>query len=294
MMSVVKRAVSATFRLALVSLLVTIAVSQPGWAMQIEVTSTPRLGTTNRLLNPDFEEGVQAPVAWSFGTARSDILRGEWSREAVSGDRSLYIEAESGEMSGYWGQNQIAVQPGENLLFSAWVKLPRGRVLMYVIGYDGTKSPPQQVYDDRRLYLSAAGDHPLFPVFVKADLLKGMVGPDWQRQRYYFQNADNVTLVNVRLGLYFFGTRPGTVWFDRAYFGVPWVDLTVKVSAADPARRVQRVQVIDDTGFTVYDSGFFAEPLEAWTQTVRVPADAAYYTVVVTDAQGRLVEQRHP
>lgn len=280
---------TAIFTLALIC-----SAQVAGWAMQIEVTSKPRLGTTNRLLNPDFEEGAQAPLAWRFGTARSDILRGAWSDEAFTGEKSLFVEAASGEMSGYWGQNEIAVRPGESLLFSAWVKLPRGRVLMYVIGYDGSKAPPQQVYDDRRLYLSAAGDHPLFPVFVKAELLKGMVGPDWQRQRLFFQNADNATLASVRLGLYFFGMRPGTVWFDGAYFGVPWVELTVKVSGADGAGGIQRVQVLDDTGWAVYDSGSFAEPVESWTHAIRVPADAAFYTVVVTDGTGRLVEQRHP
>ena len=59
---------------------------------------------------------------------------------------------------------------------------------MYAIGYDNRSSQRRQVYNDRRLYLSSA-DNPLYPVFVKAELLRGLLGPEWQRQRLCLQNS---------------------------------------------------------------------------------------------------------
>jgi hypothetical protein len=139
-------------------LIAVVCLSGAALAMQIDVTSVPKLGTTNRLANSDFEQGVSGPFNWGFSTARPDLLSAQWSEEALHGQKSVSVKATSGEMSGYWAQRAVAVEPNESLLLSAWVKMGGGRVLMYVIGYDGRVSPPKQVYNDRRLYLSAAAD----------------------------------------------------------------------------------------------------------------------------------------
>jgi hypothetical protein len=275
-------------------LIAVVCLSGAALAMQIDVTSVPKLGTTNRLANSDFEQGVSGPFNWGFSTARPDLLSAQWSEEALYGEKGVSVKATSGEMSGYWGQRGVSVEPHESLLLSAWVRMGGGRVLMYVIGYDGRVSPPKQVYNDRRLYLSAAADHPLYPVFAKAELLKGLVGPNWQRQRLFFQNSADATQANVSLGLYFFGSAPGEVWFDRAYFGVPWVELSVEVTADDQANDIQRIEVLDDGGQSVYDTGVLTVGTRSWTHKLRVAADAECYTIVVTDAKGRVIEERYP
>ena len=60
-------------------------------------------------------------------------------------------------MTGSWRQYDIEVEPNENLLFSAVVKMESGKVLMYFMGYDDNG---KLVYDNRRLYLTAAAEHP--------------------------------------------------------------------------------------------------------------------------------------
>ena len=52
--------------------------------VMIDVTSVPKLGTTNRLANSDFEQGVSGPFNWGFSTARPDLLSAQWS-EALRG-----------------------------------------------------------------------------------------------------------------------------------------------------------------------------------------------------------------
>lgn|GEM_PF-2576583 len=272
----------------IMGLMVIVCLSGAVWAVQIDVTSEPRLGTTNYLTNSDFEQGVSGPLNWRFTTGRADLLSGHWSDAAFSGEKSVVVEALNGEMSGYWGQDSIAVKPGESLLLSAWVKLERGRVLMYAIGYDNRSGQRRQVYNDRRLYLSSAADNPLYPVFVKAELLRGLLGPEWQRQRLYFENSPDVNLVNVRLGLYF-GSTPGEVRFDRAYFGPPWVTLSVNVSGES----IHRVEILDDIGNTIHDSKAL-EGRTNWSSTLRIPADLEYCEIVVTDGDGQVTRLRHP
>ncbi|MGI6081715.1 MAG: carbohydrate binding domain-containing protein [Limnochordia bacterium] len=269
-------------------MIIIVCLSGGAWAVGIHVTSEPELGTTNYLTNSDFEQGVSGPQNWRFTTGRADLLSGHWSDTAFRGQKSVAIEAVNGDMSGYWGQDSIAVKPGENLLLSAWVKLEQGRVLMYAIGLDNRSGQRKQVYNDRRLYLSSASDNPLYPVFVKPDLLRGLLGPEWQRQRFLFQNAPEVNLVNLRLGLYF-GSTPGEVRFDRAYFGPPWVTLSVNVSGED----IQRIEILDDLGITIHDTKALGGRTQ-WSGTLQIPADLEYCEIVVTDGDGRVTKMRYP
>ena len=265
---------------------------EAAWAIQIDVSTAPRLGTTNRLANPDFEEGASGPLGWELrlGGGQDDMMRGEWSADGKSGLRSVYIESRSSDLSGYWVQRRIPVEPGESLLLSAWVKMGGGRVLMFAVGYDGSQEPRKLVYDDRRLYLYAAADHPLYPVFVEAEHLKGLVGTEWQHERFALRNSADATEVDINLGLYF---APGDAWFDRVYFGVPWVELSVDVNADDAAGGIARVEITSDGGRSVYDSGPLPAGTRSWAHTLQVAADAQCYTVVVTDAQGQAVEVSH-
>jgi hypothetical protein len=259
-------------------------------AMNVTVTAQPELEATNRLVNPDVEEGKSSPDGWRTGGARPGEVECLWSDDAFSGEKSLYLASVRGDLTGSWRQYDIEVEPNENLLFSAVVKMESGKVLMYFMGYDDNG---KLVYDNRRLYLTAAAEHPLYPTFVEAELLEGTVGVDWQRARMYFSNADNVTSLRLILTLYN-NPMPGKVWFDQMYVGIPWVEMSVEVQADEQESGIQRVEIVDDFGRSVYDTGLLREPVRTWKHTLQAAADVTAYTVIVTDEQGDKTEVRYP
>ena len=259
-------------------------------AMNVTVTAQPELEATNRLVNPDVEEGKSSPDGCRTGGARPGEVECLWSDDAFSGEKSLYLASVRGDLTGSWRQYDIEVEPNENLLFSAVVKMESGKVLMYFMGYDDNG---KLVYDNRRLYLTAAAEHPLYPTFVEAELLEGTVGVDWQRARMYFSNADNVTSLRLILTLYN-NPMPGKVWFDQMYVGIPWVEMSVEVQADEQESGIQRVEIVDDFGRSVYDTGLLREPVRTWKHTLQAAADVTAYTVIVTDEQGDKTEVRYP
>ena len=259
-------------------------------AMNVTVTVQPELGATNRLVNPDVEEGTSSPEGWRNSGARPGEVECLWSDDAFRGQKSLYLSSVRGDLTGSWRQYDIAAEPHESLLFSTAVKMESGKVLMYAMGYDDNR---KLVYDNRRLYLTAAAEHPLYPTFVEGELLEGSVGVDWQRARMYFTNADSVTALRLILTLYN-NPMPGKIWLDQLYLGIPWVDMSVEVTAAEQGSGIQRVEILDDFGRSVYDTGQLRQSARTWSHTLQVAADVTGYTVVVTDERGDAFEVRYP
>ncbi len=74
----------------------------------------------NLLPNPSFEEGVDAPTAW---TAESDQC--SWSREAHTGERSLAVTGD-GDDSTFWRTDTMSFPPGGLFEFSTWMRRADG------------------------------------------------------------------------------------------------------------------------------------------------------------------------
>jgi len=115
----------------------------------------------NLLLNPDVEDGVEAPAHWSFSTAWPDKFTGDWGRDAASGKRSLHIVSRTNGMSAYWGQS-VTLKPNTNYVLKARTKIVSGRALIYVHNKEL----------NARAYYATAVPSPLAPVFVKPEWVK--------------------------------------------------------------------------------------------------------------------------
>jgi hypothetical protein len=78
------------------------------------------------------------------------------------------------------------------------------------------------------------------------------------------------------------------------YVGIPWVEMSVEVQADEQESGIQRVEIVDDFGRSVYDTGLLREPVRTWKHTLQAAADVTAYTVIVTDEQGDKTEVRYP
>ncbi len=141
----------------------------------------------NLAANPGFEDGTKS-WAMKAGTARvvDDVAR--------SGKHSLFYENNDIERYELFSQN-IAVQPGQNLVFSAWVKSEALTATNAVAG----ASIYLQSYVDGRY---AGG---MFPTGVAGD-------GDWRQIRAVYTVPPEAQ--RVSLGLRFLKGTLGKAWFD--------------------------------------------------------------------------------
>jgi len=155
----------------------------------------------NLIVNGGFEEGKQGPTGWRFGSARMENFQYGRTRDAAGGKLAARIVCRSDEMSGYWAQ-RVTVKPHTRYRLSLKVKLESGKALIYVHG----KSLNQ------RLYLNAATDNPLVPVFLPAKWAAGVVERNtWLTQTLELDSGAE-TSVAINLGMYF---AAGAVNFDE-------------------------------------------------------------------------------
>ncbi|MCX7826336.1 MAG: carbohydrate binding domain-containing protein [Verrucomicrobiae bacterium] len=155
----------------------------------------------NLIVNGGFEEGREGPTGWRFGSARMENFQYGRTRDAAGGKLAARIVCRSDEMSGYWSQ-RVTVKPHTRYRLSLKVKLESGKALVYLRG----KTLNQ------RLYLNAATDNPLVPVFLPAKWAAGVVETNtWLAQTLEFNSGDETSLA-LDLGMYF---AAGAVNFDE-------------------------------------------------------------------------------
>jgi len=161
----------------------------------------------NRLKNPGFEDGGDAPAPWKFATARPDNFEAGLSSEARTGKRSARIVTKTRKMSGYWAQT-VTVKPDTDYLLECWVKLKAGKLLMYITGQTDEQSKKD------RTYITSAKESPLTPVFLKPEYLNGIApADDWYRVELRFRTLPTTKEITVNIGSYF---HPGEVLIDDA------------------------------------------------------------------------------
>lgn len=240
----------------------------------IEVSPDTKFGTTNILVNPDFEEGN---LGWNANTARPDLFAYEISNHAVSGEKSAYIRAFDGLMSGYWSQS-VNLNPGEKYKYSFWGDIRKGYMLCYVSG-SGL---------DRRKYLSSYYDDVHYPVFLKADHMENLALPGWNKYSFEFVNSKNVEKAAVHLGIYF---SKGEAYYDNVYFGIDTVKFGIKVKSNNNS--IARIEVMDDLGTKVFEKNYSdsGREREEW---FNVPADASHLEIVAYDGDGSMSRLLYP
>ena len=141
----------------------------------------------NLVANPGFENGTQG---WAIKSGTAQVV----GDSARSGGHSLYYENSDPERYELFSQN-IAVQPGQNLVFSAWVKTQALTATNAVAG----ASIYLQSYVDGRY---AGG---MFPSGVAGD-------GDWRQIRAVYTVPPEAE--RVSLGLRFLKGTVGKAWFD--------------------------------------------------------------------------------
>lgn len=126
--------------------------------------------------NPSFEEGANAPTAWSLSKEGS----GAWEREGRSGKRSLSVTGD-GKDSNFWKCEAVAFKPGEAY-----------RVTFYTRTDEG----------------AAGGSIVSGPTFANRDY---NVGQEWERKSFVFKAPKDVRGAFLRFGQWM---KKGKVWFD--------------------------------------------------------------------------------
>ena len=162
--------------------------------------ATAEPASQNLIVNGGFEDGTDSPTGWRFGTGTLENFQYGRTHDCAHGRLAARIITKSDAMSGYWAQT-VKVKPHTRYRLKLMMKLEAGKVLVYVRGKG----------IEKRLYLDAATENPLVPVFIPPKWALGVCETNvWLSQSLDFDSgmADSVT---VNLGSYF---RTGAVNFD--------------------------------------------------------------------------------
>lgn len=149
----------------------------------------------NLLKNPDFKDKDSYRKEWVWGSMGDEIfdVRYDKEKEAVS------IASSSNEFSGYLGQ-KVKVTPGKRYVCRARTLLPRGRILLYAIGY--TKNG-ETLGTQGRIWDYSFADNPLFPHFIPREYSPGGGVTDWKSISFELTPKENIDHYEIKVGSYF-------------------------------------------------------------------------------------------
>ena len=149
----------------------------------------------NMLKNPDFQDKENYRKHWIFTSMGDEIfdIKYHADKKAVS------IASCSNEFSGYLGQF-VTIQPGKRYICRAETLLPRGRLLLYAVGY----SPNGETTGtEGRIWDYSYSDNPLFPEFIPFEYSPGKGKTDWKTISFELAPTDDIAKYEVKIGSYF-------------------------------------------------------------------------------------------
>jgi hypothetical protein len=271
-------------------------------AANLSVTSQPRLGSTNLLINGDMENGSGSPDAWRLYTFVPGTTAKWDTRRALTGKKSLYLGTPYEDCSGYWAQELKGINypAKQGLLCSVRVDCHGAAGMLVLVGGDNRLTANSGKADCKVYYsktskfkntVKKSSPTPLWPNFIqtKRILPETFLDSGWKRISIRMDGEPQLTenlVVSTALNP---AARSdgGTaeLWYDHAYLGIP--DVLLKVDAAPDAKDAfTRIEVIDDTGTRILDRKITAGGRLQIEQTV--PADAAFYEARLHTRSGKL------
>lgn len=149
----------------------------------------------NMLKNPDFQDKESYRKHWVWGSMGDEIFEVKYDREK----EAVSIASSSNEFSGYLGQ-RVKIQPGKRYICRARTLLPRGRILLYAIGYgkDGETTGTQG-----RVWDYSFADNPLFPHFIPSEFSPGGGVTDWKTISFELKPDNKIDFYEIKVGSYF-------------------------------------------------------------------------------------------
>ena len=149
----------------------------------------------NMLKNPDFQDKESYRKHWVWGSMGDEIFEVKYDREK----EAVSIASSSNEFSGYLGQ-RVKIQPGTRYICRARTLLPRGRILLYAIGYtkDGETTGTQG-----RIWDYSFADNPLFPHFIPSEFSPGGGVTDWKTISFELKPDNKIDSYEIKVGSYF-------------------------------------------------------------------------------------------
>ena len=149
----------------------------------------------NMLKNPDFKDPRGYRANWKFESMGDEIfdVKYDADKQAVS------IASCSNEFSGYLTQ-YVEVQPGKRYICRAQTLLPRGRILLYAIGYD---KKGETTGTEGRIWDYSLSDNPLFPEFIPFRYAPGGGKTDWKTISFELTADNRISKYRVNVGSYF-------------------------------------------------------------------------------------------
>lgn len=149
----------------------------------------------NMLKNPDFQDKESYRKHWVWGSMGDEIFDVKYDAEK----QAVSIASSSNEFSGYLGQ-RVKIQPGKRYICRAQTLLPRGRILLYAIGY----SPSGETLGTQgRIWDYSFADNPLFPQFIPREFSPGGGVTDWKTISFELKPDSKIDTYEIKVGSYF-------------------------------------------------------------------------------------------
>ncbi|MBE6364389.1 MAG: hypothetical protein E7053_01400 [Lentisphaerae bacterium] len=149
----------------------------------------------NLLKNPDFKDPAGYRTHWKFESMGDEIFEVKYDPEKSA----VSIASCSNEFSGYLGQ-YVDVTPGKKYICRARTLLPKGRILLYAIGYTANG---ESTGTEGRIWDYSYTDNPLFPNFIPFEYSPGGGITDWKTISFELTVPENITKYQIKVGSYF-------------------------------------------------------------------------------------------
>ena len=149
----------------------------------------------NMLKNPDFQAPEGYRTDWKFESMGDEIFDVKYDAEK----KAVSIASCSNEFSGYLGQF-VEVKPGKRYVCRAETLLPRGRILLYAVGFD---KKGETTGTEGRIWDHSFADNPLFPHFIPFRYAPGGGKTDWKTISFELTPGDRIAKYCVKVGSYF-------------------------------------------------------------------------------------------
>jgi hypothetical protein len=149
----------------------------------------------NMLKNPDFQDKSNHRKHWKFESMGDEIFTIKYH----SDKKAISIASCSNEFSGYLGQ-YVTIKPGKRYICRAETLLPRGRILLYAIGYGPNG---ETTGTEGRIWDYSYADNPLFPEFIPFAYSPGEGKTEWKTISFELKPDKKITKYQVKIGSYF-------------------------------------------------------------------------------------------
>lgn len=261
----------------------TLLYAEAGPSVEVRIESIP---SPNLAKNPSVETGGDGqPDHWKFETGQPNNFEIKWTEGGRTGNKSLWLKAKTGKMSGYWKQG-IPVEPGRTYLFKGYYRLAGGRMLVWIAG-EGTLPDKTKVVVDERFEALSSHGHWLEPVFLPPEALSGPDPNVWQPFQVKFKVPTPVRHLAFGVGIFF---TPGEAWFDDLWAGLAEMDLVLQVEAKrDESIRRVLVRIVDNPS-PVLDSGPLQD-VRTFKETCKAQPVDGKYEVEIQLTSGKTVRQ---